>query len=120
MFGAGGDRDPGKRPQMGEAAGELADLVVLTTDNPRGEDPAAIIEAVRSGIDAPTDLRIEPDRAAAIALAVAEAQAGDVLLVAGKGHETVQVVGDVATPFDDRAVLRDALAAAGWRTEASA
>lgn len=120
VFGAGGDRDPGKRPQMGEAAGELADLVVLTTDNPRGEDPAAIIDAVRRGIDDPTDLRIEPDRAAAIALAVAEADAGDVVLVAGKGHETQQVVGDVATPFDDRAVLREALAAAGWHAEASA
>ena len=114
VFGAGGDRDHGKRPQMGEAAGELADVVVLTTDNPRGEDPAAIIDAVQHGIDTPTDLRIEPDRAAAIALAVAEAQSGDVVLVAGKGHETTQVVGDVVTPFDDRLVLRDALAAAGW------
>ena len=113
VFGAGGDRDHGKRPQMGEAAGELADVVVLTTDNPRGEDPAAIIDAVQHGIDTPTDLRIEPDRAAAIALAVAEAQSGDVVLVAGKGHETTQVVGDVVTPFDDRLVLRDALAAAG-------
>jgi UDP-N-acetylmuramoyl-L-alanyl-D-glutamate--2,6-diaminopimelate ligase len=114
VFGAGGDRDHGKRPQMGEAAGELADVVVLTTDNPRGEDPAAIIDAVHHGIEAPTDLRIEPDRAAAIALAVAEAEPGDVVLVAGKGHETTQTVGDVVTPFDDRLVLRDALAAAGW------
>jgi UDP-N-acetylmuramoyl-L-alanyl-D-glutamate--2,6-diaminopimelate ligase len=114
VFGAGGDRDPGKRPQMGEAAGELADLVLLTTDNPRGEDPAAIISAVQRGIDDSTDLRIEPDRAAAIALAVAEAGPGDVVLVAGKGHETVQVIGDVSTPFDDRSVLRDALAASGW------
>jgi UDP-N-acetylmuramoyl-L-alanyl-D-glutamate--2,6-diaminopimelate ligase len=114
VFGAGGDRDPGMRPQMGEAAGELADVVLLTTDNPRGEDPAAIISAVQRGIDASTDLRIEPDRAAAIALAVAEAGPGDVVLVAGKGHETVQIVGDVITPFDDRTVLRDALAAAGW------
>ena len=99
---------------MGEAAGELADLVVLTTDNPRGEDPAAIIDAVQHGIDPSTDLRIEPDRASAIALAVAEAQPGDVVLVAGKGHETTQTVGTVVTPFDDRVVLRDALAAAGW------
>ncbi len=114
VFGAGGDRDHGKRPQMGEAAGELADLVVLTTDNPRGEDPAAIIDAVQHGITTPTDLRIEPDRAAAIALAVAEARPGDVVLVAGKGHETTQTVGDAVTPFDDRLVLRDALAAAGW------
>lgn len=114
VFGAGGDRDHGKRPQMGEAAGELADLVILTTDNPRGEDPAAIIDAVQRGIEAPTDLRIEPDRAAAIALAVTEADPGDVVLVAGKGHETTQIIGDVVTPFDDRLVLRDALAAAGW------
>ena len=119
VFGAGGDRDHGKRPQMGEAAGELADLVVLTTDNPRGEDPAAIIDAVQHGIDAPTDLRIEPDRATAIALAVAEAEPGDVVLVAGKGHETTQVVGDVVTPFDDRLVLRAALADAGWHGEAA-
>lgn len=119
VFGAGGDRDHGKRPQMGEAAGELADLVVLTTDNPRREDPAAIIDAVQHGIAAPTDLRIEPDRAAAIALAVVEAEPGDVVLVAGKGHETTQTVGDVVTPFDDRLVLRDALAAAGWTGEAA-
>ncbi|MFN8017892.1 MAG: UDP-N-acetylmuramoyl-L-alanyl-D-glutamate--2,6-diaminopimelate ligase [Acidimicrobiales bacterium] len=115
VFGAGGDRDPGKRPLMGAAAAELADLVVLTTDNPRSEDPAAIIEAVRNGMDQPADLRIEPDRAAAIALAVGEAAPGDVLLVAGKGHETGQIVGDVTTPFDDREVLRGALAEAGWR-----
>lgn len=114
VFGAGGDRDQAKRPQMGEAAGELADLVILTTDNPRGEDPAAIISAVQRGITDPTDLRIEPDRAAAIALAVAEARPGDVLLVAGKGHETTQIVGAEVTAFDDRVVLRGALAAAGF------
>ncbi|MCU1370009.1 MAG: UDP-N-acetylmuramyl-tripeptide synthetase, partial [Ilumatobacteraceae bacterium] len=120
VFGAGGDRDRGKRPQMGEVAGELADLVVLTTDNPRGEDPVAIIEAVKQGIDASADLRIEPDRAAAIALAVAAADPGDVVLVAGKGHETTQMADGVATPFDDRLELRGALVAAGWGTEASA
>jgi UDP-N-acetylmuramoyl-L-alanyl-D-glutamate--2,6-diaminopimelate ligase len=120
VFGAGGDRDHGKRPQMGEAAGELADLVVLTTDNPRGEDPAAIIDAVKQGIAAPTDVRIEPDRAAAIALAVAAADPGDVVLVAGKGHETTQTAAGVATPFDDRLVLRGALVAAGWGSEAGA
>jgi UDP-N-acetylmuramoyl-L-alanyl-D-glutamate--2,6-diaminopimelate ligase len=120
VFGAGGDRDPGKRPQMGEAAGELADLVILTTDNPRGEDPAAIIGAVKQGIPVSTDLRIEPDRGAAIALAVAAAEPGDVVLVAGKGHETTQTVGDVVTPFDDRLVLGDALAAAGWTEGAPA
>lgn len=112
VFGAGGDRDPGKRPHMGEAASELADVVVLTSDNPRSEQPAAIIEAVRSGMDHSTDLRVEPDRASAIALAVAEARPGDVLLVAGKGHETTQTIGDRVIPFDDREVLRAALAAA--------
>jgi UDP-N-acetylmuramoyl-L-alanyl-D-glutamate--2,6-diaminopimelate ligase len=114
VFGAGGDRDPGKRPQMGAAAADLADVTVLTTDNPRGEDPAAIISAVHDGMDHPNDLRIEPDRAAAIALAVAEARPGDVVLVAGKGHETTQIIGDVTTEFDDRVVLRRALTAAGW------
>jgi UDP-N-acetylmuramoyl-L-alanyl-D-glutamate--2,6-diaminopimelate ligase len=111
VFGAGGDRDPRKRPAMGAVAAELADAVVLTTDNPRSEDPAAIMASVQQGIADPTDLRLEPDRARAIALGVRLAEPGDVLLVAGKGHETVQVVGDVATPFDDRAVLRAALEA---------
>jgi UDP-N-acetylmuramoyl-L-alanyl-D-glutamate--2,6-diaminopimelate ligase len=111
VFGAGGDRDPAKRPLMGAAAAELADLVVLTTDNPRSEDPAAIMASVERGMEHPTDLRIEPDRAAAIALAVREAGPGDVVLVAGKGHETTQIIGDVVTPFDDRDVLRAALRA---------
>jgi UDP-N-acetylmuramoyl-L-alanyl-D-glutamate--2,6-diaminopimelate ligase len=75
---------------------------------------------VKQGIDASTDLRIEPDRAAAIALAVAEAGPGDVVLVAGKGHETTQTVGSVSSPFDDRVVLADALEAAGWTGGASA
>ncbi len=110
VFGAGGDRDQTKRPEMGEVAARLADVVVLTTDNPRGEDPAAIIDQVQHGMDAPRDLRVEPDRRAAIALAVAEARPGDVLLVAGKGHETTQTVGDSAAPFDDRVELRRALA----------
>jgi UDP-N-acetylmuramoyl-L-alanyl-D-glutamate--2,6-diaminopimelate ligase len=111
VFGAGGDRDRDKRPHMGSAAAELADVVVLTTDNPRSEDPAAIMAAVQRGMDHPTDLRIEPDRAAAIAAAVALAEPGDVVLVAGKGHETTQTVGDRALPFDDRQVLHDALVA---------
>ena len=114
VFGAGGDRDHSKRPLMGAAAGAGADLVVLTTDNPRSEDPAAIISAVRAGIDDETDLLVEPDRAAAIAAAVGAAGPDDAVVVAGKGHETTQVVGDRSTPFDDRLVLADALAAAGW------
>jgi UDP-N-acetylmuramoyl-L-alanyl-D-glutamate--2,6-diaminopimelate ligase len=111
VFGAGGDRDRSKRGPMGAAAAELADVVVLTTDNPRSEDPAAIMAAVERGMEHPTDLRIEPDRAAAIASAVDEARPGDAVLVAGKGHEQTQIVAGVVTPFDDRVVLRDALAA---------
>ncbi|CAN5771859.1 UDP-N-acetylmuramoyl-L-alanyl-D-glutamate--2,6-diaminopimelate ligase [soil metagenome] len=113
VFGAGGERDHSKRPMMGEVAARLADVVIVTTDNPRGEDPAAIISQVQNGMDDPRDLRIEPDRRAAIELAVAAARAGDVVLVAGKGHETTQTVGSVITDFDDRVVLRDALIAAG-------
>ena len=92
VFGAGGDRDPGKRPLMGEIAARLADLVVVTDDNPRREDPAAI-------------------RRAAIRTALEAARAGDIVLVAGKGHETGQTVGDVVHPFDDRDVVREELAA---------
>ena len=85
-------------------------MVIITSDNPRDEDPAAIIDQVHAGIeDLTTDVRVEPDRTAAIAAAVAEARRGDVLLVAGKGHETGQTVGDVTTPFDDRVVLADLL-----------
>jgi UDP-N-acetylmuramoyl-L-alanyl-D-glutamate--2,6-diaminopimelate ligase len=113
VFGAGGDRDPSKRPEMGEVATRLADRVLLTSDNPRGEDPLAIIDAVRTGMARTDTLTIEPDRAAAIAQAVAEARPGDVVLIAGKGHETVQIVGDTTTPFDDRAVAREALVALG-------
>jgi UDP-N-acetylmuramoyl-L-alanyl-D-glutamate--2,6-diaminopimelate ligase len=112
VFGAGGDRDRSKRPEMGAAAAQGADLVVLTSDNPRSEDPLAIIEAVRSGATSASDtleLVVEPDRSAAIALAVARAQPGDVVLIAGKGHETTQTIGARVLPFDDREVLRDAL-----------
>ena len=113
VFGAGGDRDHAKRPGMGEAATRLADLAVLTTDNPRSEDPLAIIEDVRSGTVAGAGhatLIVEPDRRAAIGVAVAEARPGDVVVVAGKGHETAQVFEDGrSVPFDDAAVARDAL-----------
>jgi UDP-N-acetylmuramoyl-L-alanyl-D-glutamate--2,6-diaminopimelate ligase len=108
VFGAGGDRDHPKRPRMGAAAAAGADQVVVTSDNPRSEDPAAIISDVLSGMD-PTDRRrvaVEPDRAAAIALAIAGADAGDVVVVAGKGHETTQTIGDRIVPFDDREVVR--------------
>jgi UDP-N-acetylmuramoyl-L-alanyl-D-glutamate--2,6-diaminopimelate ligase len=116
VFGAGGDRDRSKRAPMGEVAARLADLVVLTTDNPRHEAPAAIISEVRRGMETPRDLRVEPDRRAAIELAVREARAGDVLLVAGKGHEGGQAIGETVVAFDDRLVLRQALlGAAGER-----
>ena len=109
VMGAGGDRDPTKRPEMGEVAARLADRVVLTSDNPRGEDPVRIIDAIRSGMSTTSHVTVEADRAAAIALALAEAQPGDVVVIAGKGHETVQVIGDASVSFDDREVARSAL-----------
>jgi UDP-N-acetylmuramoyl-L-alanyl-D-glutamate--2,6-diaminopimelate ligase len=113
VFGCGGDRDRTKRPAMGEAAARLADVAVLTSDNPRGEDPLAIIAEVRAGARRPEALVVEPDRRAAIALALGRARAGDVVVVAGKGHEAVQVTGDLAVPFDDRVVVREELARQG-------
>jgi UDP-N-acetylmuramoyl-L-alanyl-D-glutamate--2,6-diaminopimelate ligase len=109
VFGAGGDRDASKRPEMGEVASRLADRVLLTSDNPRGEDPLAIIDAVRSGMVDTSTLTVEPDRARAIRIAVQGAEPGDVVVIAGKGHESVQVIGDEVRPFDDRAVARAAL-----------
>jgi UDP-N-acetylmuramoyl-L-alanyl-D-glutamate--2,6-diaminopimelate ligase len=106
VFGCGGDRDRGKRPQMGRIAAERADRAILTSDNPRSEDPLAIIEEVLAG--AP-DLEVEPDRAAAIALAIDAARDGDVVVIAGKGHEQGQEIAGVVHPFDDREVARDAL-----------
>jgi UDP-N-acetylmuramoyl-L-alanyl-D-glutamate--2,6-diaminopimelate ligase len=87
----------------------LADRAFLTSDNPRNEDPLAIIEQVRAGVKRVDALAVEPDRRAAITAALAEAMPGDVVVVAGKGHETVQVVGDESHPFDDRAVARELL-----------
>ena len=109
VFGCGGDRDREKRPAMGETATRLADLAVLTNDNPRSEDPLAILEEVRAGVRRPEVLVVEPDRRAAIALALDRAAPGDVVVIAGKGHETVQVTGSVAVPFDDREVARQEL-----------
>jgi UDP-N-acetylmuramoyl-L-alanyl-D-glutamate--2,6-diaminopimelate ligase len=113
VFGCGGDRDRAKRPQMGGVAARLADLVVVTSDNPRSESPAAIIDEVVAGI-APADrdhVTVEPDRAAAIATALDAAQDGDVVVVAGKGHETTQTIGDRVVEFDDREVARRLLEA---------
>ncbi len=111
VFGCGGDRDATKRPAMGATAAALADVAVVTSDNPRSEDPAAIISAVLSGVPAgaPTRLLVEPDRRTAIGLAFEAAADGDVVLIAGKGHETTQTIGDRVLPFDDRAVARQLL-----------
>src|SRR5579863_741674 len=115
VLGCGGDRDRGKRPLMGAAAARLADVAILTSDNPRSEDPLAILAAMLHGVlSVPQDKRarviIEPDRAAAIELAAAMAGKGDVVLVAGKGHETGQYVGGTVLPFDDVVVTAAALA----------
>ena len=106
VFGAGGDRDPMKRPLMGAAAAKLADRLVVTSDNPRSEDPEAIIAAILEGVGDRRACHVEPDRARAIAYALTRAAAGDVVIVAGKGHETTQEIGGVKHPFDDRAVVR--------------
>jgi UDP-N-acetylmuramoyl-L-alanyl-D-glutamate--2,6-diaminopimelate ligase len=103
LFGAGGDRDPGKRPLMGAAAARHADVVIVTDDNPRSEDPAAIRAAIRAGCPGARELG---DRAAAIAAALNELGPGEVLAVAGKGHEQGQIVGGAVLPFDDVAVVR--------------
>ncbi len=114
VFGCGGDRDRAKRPAMGKAAAALADVLVVTSDNPRSEDPAAIIGEVVAGIPSGVHPVIEADRRRAIALAVADRRAEDVVVVAGKGHESGQTAGGVTIPFDDRAVARDELARAGY------
>ena len=122
VFGAGGDRDPMKRPLMGAACARRADRLVVTSDNPRSEDPMQIIDAILAGVDdarggvppsAPGDrrsdgfLHVEPDRRAAIRYALAQAAAGDVVVIAGKGHETTQEIKGVKHPFDDREIVRE-------------
>jgi UDP-N-acetylmuramoyl-L-alanyl-D-glutamate--2,6-diaminopimelate ligase len=109
VFGCGGDRDRTKRPQMGAVATRLADLVVLTSDNPRHEDPQRIIDEVRAGAGGPGQLRIEPDRVTAIGEALAAARPGDAVVIAGKGHESVQEIGEVRLPFDDVDVATEVL-----------
>jgi UDP-N-acetylmuramoyl-L-alanyl-D-glutamate--2,6-diaminopimelate ligase len=110
LFGCGGDRDRTKRPRMGLAAGEGSDLVVLTSDNPRSEDPMSIIEEALAGVrESATECVVEPDRAAAIGLAIRAARPGDIVLIAGKGHEKVQVLRDRTVPFDDVAVAANVL-----------
>jgi UDP-N-acetylmuramoyl-L-alanyl-D-glutamate--2,6-diaminopimelate ligase len=117
VFGCGGDRDKGKRPQMGKIAATLADRVVVTTDNARSEDPAEIASAVVHGIRQ-TNMRryrVELDRAAAIASTIAVARANDVVLIAGKGHETYQERNGVQTPFSDAEHAANALPKWGAR-----
>lgn len=114
VLGCGGDRDRGKRPMMGAAAARLADVAILTSDNPRTEDPLAILAAMLEGaLTVPQGERahviVEPDRAAAIALAISGAAPGDVVVVAGKGHEQGQYAGGAVIPFDDRQVAGDAV-----------
>lgn len=111
VFGAGGDRDRDKRPQMGAQAARLADAIVLTSDNPRSEDPKGIIEEIAAGIPDRSVVTVEPERAAAIAAGIAAARPGDVVVIAGKGHETTQTIGDAVIAFDDRAVARTVLEA---------
>ena len=111
VFGCGGDRDRAKRPVMGEVATRLADLAVLTSDNPRSEDPAAIIADVEAGVANRGALVVEADRAAAIAVAVGRARPGDMVVVAGKGHERGQEIGSEVIDFDDRLMAARALEA---------
>jgi UDP-N-acetylmuramoyl-L-alanyl-D-glutamate--2,6-diaminopimelate ligase len=130
VFGAGGDRDRTKRPLMGAVAARLSDLVIVTSDNPRTEDPERIIDEVRRGIVMPAD-RIAPkghkgtpslaivDRAEAIEKAIKDARPGDLILLAGKGHEKYQVIGDREIPFDDVEVARAALARRRSRSRVS-
>jgi UDP-N-acetylmuramoyl-L-alanyl-D-glutamate--2,6-diaminopimelate ligase len=115
LFGCGGDRDRSKRPLMGMAAAELSDYVVLTSDNPRSEDPLAIMNDALVGLRRfDTAHAAEPDRAKAIRLAIEQAQPGDVVLIAGKGHEQYQVIGDRTIAFDDRETAREVLRSKGW------
>jgi UDP-N-acetylmuramoyl-L-alanyl-D-glutamate--2,6-diaminopimelate ligase len=107
VFGAGGDRDRGKRPLMGKIAADLADVVLITSDNPRSEEPLAIIQDILQGTG--MDVEIDPDRGSAIARAVELADPGDVVVIAGKGHEQGQEIGGEKLPFDDRLVAREAL-----------
>jgi UDP-N-acetylmuramoyl-L-alanyl-D-glutamate--2,6-diaminopimelate ligase len=109
VFGCGGDRDRAKRPAMGRAASEDADLVIVTSDNPRSEDPLRIIDEVVGGMPAGAKAVVEPDRRAAIGRAIDAAGPGDVIVIAGKGHETTQEIGDRVVPFDDRLVAREAI-----------
>jgi UDP-N-acetylmuramoyl-L-alanyl-D-glutamate--2,6-diaminopimelate ligase len=119
VFGCGGDRDREKRPLMGRIGAELSDIAVVTSDNPRSEEPGSIIEEILTGIDASDGVEVEADRRAAIALALEAANPGDTVVIAGKGHEQGQEFeGGRKLPFDDREVARDELRALGSRSAA--
>ena len=110
VFGCGGCRDKGKRPLMGAAAGQYADLTVLTSDNPRTENPQTIIDDILDGMrEGEGRFDVEPDRRSAIACAIAHASAGDAILIAGKGHEDYQIIGTEKHHFDDREVAAEEL-----------
>ncbi|HEX5121604.1 MAG TPA: cyanophycin synthetase, partial [Rhodanobacteraceae bacterium] len=111
VFGCGGERDAGKRPEMGRIAEALADLVIVTDDNPRGEDGNAIVDEIVAGFENPERVTVERDRRKAISLAIHAAHAGDIVLIAGKGHEPYQEIAGVRHPFDDLSVARDVLGA---------
>ena len=111
VFGCGGDRDRTKRPRMGRAAAEASEIIIVTSDNPRSEDPRAIIDEILPGTaGAPATVEVEPDRAKAIALALTKAHPNDIVVIAGKGHEKTQTIGNQVLPFDDVGVARQALA----------
>jgi UDP-N-acetylmuramoyl-L-alanyl-D-glutamate--2,6-diaminopimelate ligase len=117
VFGCGGDRDRAKRPRMGEAATSMADLTIVTSDNPRSEDPLSIIDQIEPGARAGgRPYEVEPDRRAAIARAIRLARTGDVVVIAGKGHETGQELADRTIPFDDRQVAAEAVRSSGSRS----
>jgi UDP-N-acetylmuramoyl-L-alanyl-D-glutamate--2,6-diaminopimelate ligase len=109
VFGAGGDRDAGKRPEMGRIAARLADLAIVTSDNPRTEDPERIIDEIERGMEDAPRVRLS-DRREAIRTALIEGRTDDLVLLAGKGHETYQIVGTEKRPFDERAIVREILA----------
>ncbi|MGH9675601.1 MAG: glutamate ligase domain-containing protein, partial [Candidatus Acidiferrum sp.] len=115
LFGCGGEKDRTKRPVMGEVTGRLSDLTILSSDNPRSEDPLKIISDIIVGLQKTAGkYLIEPDREKAIALAVEEARAGDIVLLAGKGHENCQMLATGIIPFDDREMARQALQQRGY------
>jgi UDP-N-acetylmuramoyl-L-alanyl-D-glutamate--2,6-diaminopimelate ligase len=118
LFGCGGDRDRSKRPRMAEVANALADRIIVTSDNPRTEDPTAIVEDILEGVSRSNrdSVLIEVDRARAIEAAIDGARSGDVLVIAGKGHEDYQIIGTERRDFDDRRVASAALARRGGRS----